>query len=124
MIFNTGIVNLDAQRYLCVHLDVANDLTPLGNRACEEFKNHLVVLPPYPNPAESTLHAEWISATGAIVRISLMDAVGRLIFQHETVGTAGLNSQTVDLSGLRNGVYYLLVEDSAFQTRQRVVVSH
>jgi PKD repeat protein len=124
VVFTTSIVNPGTLRYLCVDLNVENDLSPGGNRMCRTFETQLLVFPSYPNPAALTLNLEWISHAVGNVGISLTDAVGRTIFQHHAVTQRGLNHEILDVAALENGVYYLLIGDGHKSRRQRIIVSH
>ena len=122
-VLSTGILDAERQRYLCVSIDLDNDLSPMGNRMCTEFKDQLFVFSSYPNPTHSILNLEWISRAETTIRISLADALGRNIWTDESVGSVGLNHRTMDLSGLQNGIYYLFIEDGLTKSRQRILVS-
>ena len=121
-VFNTGILNFESLRYLCVFLDLDNDLQPLGNRMCREFEHRLFSFPAYPNPASESMNLEWISESGKRVRISLTDGLGRTIFSDESTANEGLNHRTLALSGLRDGIYILLIEDDTTRNTQRIVL--
>lgn len=122
-VFNSGIVNADMLRYLCASVTLQDDVDPVGNRMCAEFEDQLFVFPAYPNPATTVLTLEWISERIRPARVSLLDAMGRQIRSHETTTSSGLNRLSLNLEGVSNGLYFLVVEDEGAQIIQRIVVS-
>ncbi len=122
-VFNSGITDAANLRYICVSIDLENDLHPEGNRMCRELEHTLFVFPAFPNPTSGLLNLEWITEGKNSVRISLTDALGRNIMEMPITGAGGLNHRTLDLSGLQNGVYNLLIEDGAAKNRQRILIS-
>jgi hypothetical protein len=122
-VFSTSIANSESLRYLCVSVQLEDDVSPGGNRMCTQFRNELFVLDCYPNPTRSILNMEWISGIAKSVRISLTDALGRTVMAHETHCLPGLNERTLDLEALQSGIYYLLVSDGITVNRQRILIS-
>lgn len=123
VVLNTGIVNTDALRYMCVYLNLENDLSPQGNRMCKPFETTLLALPAHPNPTASTLNVEWISPAESTVRLVLLDALGRTVFGDEVGSAVGLNRQTLNVEGLYPGMYYLRIFDANATVTQRILVS-
>jgi hypothetical protein len=73
----------------------------------------------YPNPTAGTLSLK----TDASVRMfsaELFDLSGRVVLSREL---HGLNSETMDLSGLTNGIYQLQIHTSEGVSMQKVVLS-
>ena len=61
-----------------------------------------------PNPANATAKLEWIQERGENVKITLYDILGNEITTiHEGFYSAGLNSISIDLNFLSNGIYLL-----------------
>ena len=124
LVLSTGILDPESLRYLCVSIDLSDDISRGGNRNCLEFENTPYVFSAYPNPAKAVLNVEWIAGITKSVRISLTDALGRKVLSVETVVVnPGLNHKTMDLSGLQDGLYYLTIEDGKMNKSQRIVVS-
>lgn len=122
-VFSSGIVNAEMLRYLCASVTLQDDVHPAGNRMCREFEDQLFVFPAYPNPATAVLNLEWIAEAVKPVRVSISDAMGRRIFSNEMVTSPGLNRHILNLDGISNGLYFLLVEDGTSKITQRVVIS-
>jgi hypothetical protein len=89
---------------------------------CKEFKNKLLTFPAYPNPATHLLNVEWISESAGTLRISLVDALGKNISSWDLSATTGLNHQIIDLNGVGDGLYILLLEDGVTKDAQRIAV--
>lgn len=123
VVFNVGIVNVESLRYLCVFIDLDNDVAPAANRACKQLENSLFIFPAYPNPATASLNVEWVAETKKSVRISLVDGLGRKILAIDYPSDPGLNHQMLDLSGVENGIYSLLVGDGVIKKIQRILIT-
>lgn len=121
-VFSTGIMNPEMLHYLCVSLDLQNDLSPAGNRMCTQFENGLLVFPAYPNPAAGIVKVEWISEDTMPVSISLSNALGQYVFSDIIAAVKGFNQQTIDLRGLDNGVYMLHTAHGKAKSSQRIVI--
>lgn len=122
-IFSTGIASYDNIRYLCVSADVENDISPDGNKACKELEDGLYLFPAFPNPTPGMLNIEWIGNGESDIRVSLTDALGKLVLDVSNTGSGGLNRRTLDLSGLGNGIYYLVVRQGNAVSTQKIAVS-
>lgn len=122
-VFSTGIVDAYAVGYLCVSALVEKDVAPAGNRACQELDDRFVVLDAFPNPTTGLLHLEWIGMGDQTVRVSLTDVLGRKLLALNVPGSDGLNRRTIDLSGLQNGIYNVLIEGQGVKKIQRITVS-
>jgi PKD repeat protein len=122
-VFNSSIIDEGSLRYVCAFIDVDNDLVPEDNRSCREFQNALYVFPAYPNPASRQVAFEWMSAPGSTVIVLLRDALGRTIFRDQLTGSSDLNRGTLDVSNLRDGVYFLITNDGVSENIQRIVIS-
>lgn len=122
LVLRTGIANPESLRYVCVSVDLVNDLSPQGNRICKEFENILFVFPVYPNPVKESLHLEWIAEKDRAVRVLISDAMGRNVLKVEFAGNQGLNEETVDLSTLQNGIYQVVIDDGFNKSTQRILI--
>jgi hypothetical protein len=63
----------------------------------------------YPNPATSTINYTVVSTTSQQVIVQVFDISGVVLLTTQQQLYAGNNQQTVALSGLKNGNYYLRV---------------
>lgn len=76
----------------------------------------------FPNPFTTSLTAQLTTSETGPVRVTLLDAVGRVIVQREVVGRPG--SQAISLDGLpdlTSGNYILLVRQNDHSSSARVV---
>jgi PKD repeat protein len=122
-VFSTAINIPAALGYICVFADLANDLTPEGNRRCEDLQNKLLLLPVFPNPVVGTMNVELIASQAGSLRISIADVVGRIVLDVHVAAVKGLNRHTVDVDSLQKGIYYLIVRQGSATTVQRIAVS-
>jgi len=121
-VFNAGIVDLQKYSYLCVSLDLPGDPDTADNTICRPTGNALITLPAYPNPNRGLLTLEWVAPSAGTVGITLTDHQGRRSFFREAAGKAGLNSLLVDVSGLDDGLYYLIVEYGNARDVQKILL--
>jgi len=76
----------------------------------------------YPNPASDAVTVSTTLATGGLLRLELLDALGRTVRQHSIAAPAGAFRQTLDLNGLGHGLYLLrLTPPAGPATTQRLV---
>lgn len=81
-----------------------------GYLAVKNFLDQTTIFAAYPNPAVDKL---WISLSPAtqVSRVSILDAMGRPVFQIDEPGITWSNSvSSIDLSGFSSGVYILRVD--------------
>jgi hypothetical protein len=69
-------------------------------------ENDKYMLNIYPNPASDGLTLEWMA--GPYARVEIMDLFGRVIYTFKETG----GRTFLDISDLKNGVYFVRVEDS------------
>jgi hypothetical protein len=62
----------------------------------------------YPNPASDLVHLK-IPATSASSILTLIDAVGNTVISRRLPASIGQNIYTVDVSGLREGIYFVRI---------------
>ncbi|MCC6724652.1 MAG: T9SS type A sorting domain-containing protein, partial [Saprospiraceae bacterium] len=87
---------------------------PLATGVFDAGKNGEVAMAVYPNPAtyQVTLQATLpVSITNA--KVALCDAMGRALKQVDAQAQGGLLAQTLDISALQVGVYYLKILDES-----------
>lgn len=66
----------------------------------------------YPNPATEMLTIEHQSATEAKVHFQLIDVTSRMVYQQDVPVRKGFNKNMIDLSGLPQGMYQLIIADN------------
>jgi PKD repeat protein len=122
-VFSTGIVNPGDLRYVCASADIADDLSPAGNRVCKELDEGLDVFQAFPNPASGVLNIEWVQSGEKTVRLSLVDTMGRMVFDANLTGSDGLNRRALNLDAVESGIYYLVIRQEGAVTTQKIAVS-
>ena len=75
----------------------------------------------YPNPTPGLVYVEVPSGNEAGSAITVVDMTGKTVLQQQINYTGKI---PVDLSELRNGIYFIRVENAGKQTIHKVVVSH
>jgi hypothetical protein len=79
----------------------------------------------FPNPANDQLFARYLTDGPGKVSFSLVDMVGKVVFQDESfVSGSGMHQWGVNTSGLQHGVYYLQVQFNGKRTTKMVAISH
>lgn len=121
-ILNSFIVNPSSLKYLCVSLDLPNDLAPEGNQLCKQFGSDVLVLPVFPNPAKGSVNIEWLAPVARPARATIADGMGRRMIEASYQGVVGMNRRTIDLAGLESGIYFLVFDDGVTRNTQRIAV--
>jgi hypothetical protein len=78
----------------------------------------------YPNPTAGDVLLEYAAETDGQVDVSVMDAVGKTVFNNTALVSEGTNSIELALPELPDGIYLLRVLDGDKATVQRLVVAH
>lgn len=121
-VLSTGITDAITLGYVCITAELAGDVSVAANRRCLEFDRGLILLPAYPNPSPGVVTLEWIAAESNRVDIFLTDAIGRLVDRRQVQATEGLNQQALDLTDLKNGVYFFTIEAGSVRSTQRILL--
>jgi hypothetical protein len=80
---------------------------------------HTVSAVCYPNPSSGVFHIEYELQTPETVTISIVDCLGRTVhIKNGIISTIGLNTYTLDMSVLPNGVYQCVLSS---QERKEVI---
>jgi PKD repeat protein len=124
LVFSTDILNPDILEYLCVSMDVYNDINSAGNQRCLRFDDDLYVFSAFPNPASDEVTIKWISQGSNILKISLVDRMGRLLATDLRSSTVGLNQQIINVADMESGIYFLLVDDGRTRHYERILISN
>jgi hypothetical protein len=66
----------------------------------------------YPNPVSTTLHLEYIDDKTGKVKVTILDEGGRLVLLQEISKDQSLLSKQIDVSNLKQGMYFIQVEQS------------
>ncbi len=62
-----------------------------------------------PNPATTTIRLDY-TVSGTEVNISIMDMLGRTLYQDNKVEIAGSQTETIDISNLEKGYYIMVIQ--------------
>jgi hypothetical protein len=75
-----------------------------------------------PNPGNGLFGLTYQLNSGGKVRLSVVDALGRIVYDALEEHTSGVNTQSLDLSNLSDGVYSLrLISEGGSMTRKLVI---
>ena len=66
----------------------------------------------YPNPTQASLNINFDAALSGVITLSFIDMLGRVILQKQMNAIEGVNDISIDLSGLKNGLYFATFTDS------------
>lgn len=77
----------------------------------------------YPNPANTLLHISATFTSAEAAKISLTDAVGKMVWTSQATGSSMNYTGEVDVRGLSDGVYLLSIEAGGMRKTQRVFIS-
>ncbi len=78
----------------------------------------------FPNPAAATLFAKYNVSEGGISKIRIMDFNGISVLEKEEMLQSGENNVTMDVSTLRNGIYYYEINTADGVQRGKIMVKH
>jgi hypothetical protein len=76
----------------------------------------------FPNPAQGSVFVTLSDAEKGPARFELIDASGRIISVRSASGGSGAGTQVLDLGGVPNGVYQLVVITTGGSRTERLVV--
>ena len=77
-------------------------------RKCKKTAN----INTFPNPTQASLNINFDAPQSGILTLSFTDMLGRVILEKKSDATEGINNISLDLSGLRNGLYIITFTDS------------
>ena len=77
-------------------------------RKCKKTTN----INTFPNPTQASLNINFDASQAGVVIMSFTDMLGRVILQKKSDAIEGINNVSVDLSGLRKGLYIITFTDS------------
>lgn len=82
-----------------------------SNTAAVNFDKEGSLLVVYPNPVKQQLNLEYTSAAAGRLSFQVMDSRGALLISHAVSVVAGRNLETINVSSLAPGVYFLRYQD-------------
>ncbi len=74
-----------------------------------------------PNPTSDVVTVEFETSTPESVRLTLLDAVGRMVFDEKTQTQSGEVRHKIDLTNLSSGVYFLKIQLGNEVTGRKIV---
>lgn len=83
-----------------------------SNTAAVNFDKDGSLLVIYPNPVRQQLNIEYTSAVAGRITFQVMDSRGAVLLNHSTAIIAGKNLETINVSSLAPGVYFLRYQDA------------
>ncbi len=94
--------------YVCADVNVIGDNNPLDNRQCENLDVEVIVVQPYPNPAQNELVIDWINKDDESLSLIIYNSSGQIVLKQKFDGLApGLNQLRLNVSNLPTGSYYV-----------------
>jgi len=77
----------------------------------------------FPNPANEIIRVQLDqSPLNKQYNIRLMNMVGQTLFTHKKESTEGSLQTEIDLSGIPNGIYILMVNSSEFKATEKIFI--
>jgi hypothetical protein len=77
----------------------------------------------YPNPASEFTNINFTTPSAGKVNLTVVDALGRLVYQQNITSKSGLNTIPVNTASLRNGIYIYTVEYNGKSMTRKLVVN-
>ena len=77
----------------------------------------------YPNPANATATVSFSVDMASDIAIQLIDARGTIVEQTEIVGATGTILHNIDVSNLKQGVYFVSIKGAALNEVKRLMVT-
>ncbi|MFH2096335.1 MAG: T9SS type A sorting domain-containing protein [Bacteroidota bacterium] len=75
----------------------------------------------FPNPATSTLNISSEMNLSDDISFQLIDITGKIILDQKNTGNNGNNISVMDLSGIDNGVYYLIINSETINYKTKII---
>lgn len=121
--FNDALTDLN-ENYVGGTMDNGDILCPKKDEENEKSATMGHSLLVSPNPSTGAVRAIFSSSSDAAAVITVLDMAGRNVVAAERMGASnGLNSTTLDLSGLNAGSYLIMVEQNGVRSVGRVLIS-
>ncbi|MFO8231290.1 MAG: LamG-like jellyroll fold domain-containing protein [Longimonas sp.] len=112
----------DSLRYRLRQLDADGDATLSDPVTVARNVDQAELLPTYPNPARSQATIRYAVPERQEVRIELYDVLGRRVQTVVDDRAEGRTEQTIDVSDLASGTYFLRMQTEGHTETQRITV--
>jgi hypothetical protein len=77
----------------------------------------------YPNPAVSQINVEYSLLENTDINIEMYDLLGQKVFENQQNGISGkLNKHTIDVSGMKEGLYFLSLNAGSSRITKKIQV--
>ena len=94
----------------------------VGNVGVEEQNTQFSNLQVYPNPASNMLNVSFNMDQNQSFGIKLISTTGQVVYQENTSNFSGNYVNSIDLSGISKGVYFLNISNETGTVNKKVVV--
>lgn len=113
-------------KYLCGEISSIYDLDDArldDNGYCINFSNSQAIIePPYPNPTNGDVSIDIILENSVLVNIEIVNSKGDLIDVYQQEISRGPNTLTLDMSGLKEGIYFISISALNEKKKYRIVL--
>jgi PKD repeat protein len=123
LVLSYGLKRSDELRFLCAETSLDNDGNLTENKRCIEFTNKFLVLPSFPNPTKDFLNVAWIGKENETVTLTLINSSGTVVRKYFIDSIDGFNHKTIDVEGLQEGIFLLVVDGNNTRVAQRIVLA-
>ncbi len=104
--------------FICAVAEIADD-NPSDNQLCTALENPVVVFDPYPNPVSGSqeLIVQWIARNPVNTQITILNALGQIMEEVNSLSQTGLNSIRFSTEGWKQGMYMVQIrQEGGFYT--------
>ncbi len=90
---------------------------------CSDIKNNnFNKFSVYPNPNNGIFTVEFGNVLEENVTIKVLNTLGNVVYKAEDVSVQSSFKQTIDLSNLHKGLYFLVIENYQGRTINRIII--
>ena len=107
-------------RIKTIDFDGSFDYTPIIS--LERKQTELQLSAVYPIPAKTNIQTEWYSPENSQVNWTILNSSGQVILNGQLPLNAGRTRQSIDVSNLPSGVYWLQYQQNDTVEVKRIVV--
>jgi PKD repeat protein len=119
----TARIVSDNLAFICAEISVPDDINSFDNRACSNLSSELVVIPPYPNPANDEVIVEWIQGLKDEVDVKLINVQGQIVLNKAYTNLpTGLNQLLIKVDALLPGLYFATISDGEKTISHRILI--
>lgn len=97
------------------------DLSVSVNEDKKQFESDFVI---FPNPSSHDLNVSYHTDNSEKTTISILDMNGRKLVCSTTVCAIGSNEKTLDVGRLKNGLYFIEIENAAGKKLKKFIILH